>query len=128
MLEDETGAPQGAPTEPSGYVTLYMTAENEDAANHIAMALVNERLVACANILTGIRSIFEWDGLLEFQNEVAALMKTRSDKAEDAIARIRELHNYEVPCITCMPIEVANPDYLAWIDQQLEKAPKKIHQ
>lgn len=101
------------------YVTLYLTVQSEEEANHIAIKLVNERLVACANILPGVRSIYEWQGMLEFENEFVLLMKTREDKAAGAIEQIKALHTYDVPCITSLPISHANPDYLAWIDTQV---------
>lgn len=111
-----------ADPEDAGFVTIYMTAESEDAATHIGITLVKERLVACANVNAGTRSVYEYNGVLELDNEVTVYMKTRADKAEDAVARIREIHNYEVPCVTVLPILGGNPDYLRWVSAQVEAA------
>lgn len=103
----------------SDYVTMYVTAESEDVAVHIATALVREKLIACANVNPGIRSIYEWDGTIQLEKEVMIVMKTLRVRIESAIARIKELHSFEVPCITVMPIIDGNPDYMAWMEQQV---------
>nr|WP_281500711.1 divalent-cation tolerance protein CutA [Kordiimonas marina] len=102
-------------------------AENEDVGVHMATSLVKERLVACANVNTGTRSIYEWDGLIRLDNEVTIFMKTTRDKVEAAVARIKQLHSYDVPCITAMPIIDGNPDYLSWIRQQVNAEIHETH-
>jgi len=100
------------------YVSVYMTTESEDVAVHISTSLVRERLVACANVNTGTRSIYEWEGVLQLDNEVSVVMKTTADKAGKIIERVKEMHSYEVPCVTFSPIVDGNPDYLAWVSKQ----------
>lgn len=99
---------------------MYVTTDSEDVAVHIATALVRERLIACANVNPGIRSIYEWEGTIQLEKEVMLVMKTMRDKVEPAIERIKELHSYDVPCITVLPIIDGNPDYLEWIRQQID--------
>lgn len=101
------------------FITIYMTAESEDVAVHISTALVKEKLVACANVNSGTRSIYEWNGIIQLDNEITVFMKTHVSKLDGAIARIREMHSYEVPCITATPIVGANQDYLEWIRKQV---------
>lgn len=100
------------------FVTLYVTAEDEEEAAALAGPLVSERLVACANVIPRIRSIYRWKGEVEDDGEAAMLLKTRADLAEAAIARINELHPYETPCVTVWPIEGGNADYLQWVRDQ----------
>ncbi|WP_417448867.1 divalent-cation tolerance protein CutA [Kordiimonas sp.] len=101
------------------FVTMYVMVESEDVAVHIATALVKERLVACANVNAGTRSIYEWDGIIQLDNEITLFMKTMADKVDAAIERIKEMHSYEVPCITVSPIVGGNPDYLDWVRHQV---------
>lgn len=100
------------------YLTLYVTVENEDVAVHMATALVKEKLVACANITAGVRSIYEWENTIQFDSEVVLVMKTTALRVKEAIERTKELHNYDVPCITATPIVEANAEYLEWVTQQ----------
>jgi periplasmic divalent cation tolerance protein len=100
----------------SDAVTLiYVTAPDEAAARAIGHAIVAERLAACANILPGMRSIYWWQGKLEEAGETVLILKTVASAAERVIARVRELHSYEVPCAIALPVGAGNPDYLAWI-------------
>jgi periplasmic divalent cation tolerance protein len=99
-------------------VTVYATFADAGEAERIARALVEERLAACANILGPCRSIYRWRGALEQADEVAALFKARADKAEALLARLAELHGYDVPAAVIWPIEAALPAYAAWVEEQ----------
>lgn len=103
----------------TGCVTIYVTTDSEDIAVHMATALVKERLVACVNVETGVRSIYEWDGIIQLDNEVTLLLKTTSEAADKVVARVTEMHSYDVPCITVSPIIGGNADYLAWVKKQV---------
>ena len=107
-------------SETSEFVTIYMMAESEDVAVHIATALVKQRIVACANVNPGTRSIYEWDGIIQLDNEITVFMKTMAHKVDDAMKVIKEMHSYDVPCVTVSPIVDANPDYLEWVRRQVD--------
>jgi len=96
-------------------VSVYATFANAAEAERIAGTVVDERLAACANILGPCRSIYRWEGKVEQAGEVAALFKARADKAEALVARIAELHSYEVPCAVAWPILAALPAYAGWV-------------
>ncbi|HEX8571439.1 MAG TPA: divalent-cation tolerance protein CutA [Allosphingosinicella sp.] len=99
----------------SSIVTVYSTFASEEEAGRIARALVEEGLAACANILGPCRSIYRWRGAIEESAEVAALFKTRSGLAEALIARLAELHSYEVPAAVVWPISSALDSYAEWV-------------
>jgi len=94
---------------------LYVTASNADEAKKIGETLVQERLVACANILGPIASIYWWQGQVQRETEAVLIAKTRAELVERVIARVKALHSYTVPCVVSLPIEQGNPDFLAWI-------------
>lgn len=96
-------------------VTVYATFADADEAERIARTLVEERLAACANILGSCRVIYRWQGAVEHGDEVTALFKTRADRAEPLIARLAELHSYDVPAAMVWPIAEALPAYAAWV-------------
>jgi periplasmic divalent cation tolerance protein len=99
-------------------VTVYATFASEEEARRIARALVEERLAACANILGACRSVYRWQGAVEESEEVATLFKTRADLAGMLIARLAELHSYEVPAAVIWPIAGAFDDYAGWVVQE----------
>ncbi len=94
---------------------LYVTAASAEEAKAIGEALVQERLVACANILGPIASIYWWQGKVQQESESVLIAKTRSDLVERVIARVKALHSYTVPCVVSLAIEQGNPDFLRWI-------------
>jgi periplasmic divalent cation tolerance protein len=95
---------------------LYVTAASKDEALRIGRSLVTERLVACANVLPGMRSIYRWQGALEEADETILVAKTRKDLAETVIARVKTLHSYDVPCAVVYDMAGGLPAYLDWID------------
>ncbi len=104
----------------SEYVTIFLTAESEDVAVHMATALVKKRLIACANVCPGNRSIYEYEGIIQLEREVILFLKTARRHVQNVIDLVKEMHSYDVPCITVLPITDGNPDYLAWVDQQVD--------
>ncbi|MEI6892362.1 MAG: divalent-cation tolerance protein CutA [Pontiella sp.] len=94
---------------------VYVTAKDLSEAKVLARTVVTERLAACANVLGSIQSVYWWDGKLCEDDEVALVLKTSEVRKNELIARLREIHSYETPCITCLPIADGNPDFLSWI-------------
>ena len=99
----------------SDIVTVYATFADGDEAARIGRILVEERLAACVNILGPCRSIYRWEGEIEDAEEVAGLFKTRADLADALIARLGELHSYDVPAAVVWRIENALPAYAGWV-------------
>ncbi len=98
-------------------VIVLATFGSADEAREIAKTLVQEKLIACANIVPEVRSIYEWDGRLEDDAEAFAILKTTLEKVEVLTARLTELHSYKVPEILALPIKDGNSAYLEWVRQ-----------
>lgn len=96
--------------------TVYAVFADAEEADRIATAIIEERLAACANILAPCRSIYRWEAKVERTEEVPALFKTANP--DSLIARIAELHSYEVPAIVAWPIAAAQPGYAAWVETE----------
>jgi len=102
------------------YIVIFVTAPEDEAAD-LAKTLVEERLVACVNIVPGLRSIYWWQGKMEDEAEVLCIMKTRSNLFESLKDRVRELHSYEVEEIIALPIMAGNLPYLDWIKENTQQ-------
>lgn len=96
-------------------IVVYITAPNEDDAAKIARSLVEERFVACVNIVRGVRSIYAWQGTIEDDAEVLMICKTRKELFDALQARVKTLHSYTVPEIIAIPVIAGSADYLGWI-------------
>lgn len=85
-----------------------------EKAAALADALLDERLIACANLIGPLESRYRWRGAIETGREILLLMKTRRELAARLRARIVELHEYEVPEI--LEFEAGGlPAYLQWV-------------
>ena len=94
---------------------LLMSTAPEGEAGRIGDALLEERLVACVNFVPGVRSRYWWKGALEEAAETVMLMKTTPLLIKRAVARLVELHPYDVPEAVVLDIEGGHAPYLAWI-------------
>jgi periplasmic divalent cation tolerance protein len=94
---------------------VFTTLPSADKAAELAKLLVQERLVACANLLPAIRSIYRWQGEMHDENEVLVLLKTRAEHLERLKLRILEVHPYEVPEVLAIPVESGYQPYLDWL-------------
>ncbi len=102
----------------TGIVSVYAVFADADEAARIGRIAVEERLAACVNILGPCRSIYRWQGGIEEAEEVPALFKTRAEMAEALIARIAELHGYDVPAAVAWPVAAALPAYAEWVERE----------
>lgn len=96
-------------------VVVLSTAGSVEEAERIAAALVDERLAACVNLVPSVTSIYRWHGAVERATEVLMVMKTRRALANRLVARLRELHSYDVPEAIVLPIAGGSRPYLAWV-------------
>lgn len=98
----------------------FTTFANEADAARVARALVEERLVACANLLPGARSLYRWEGAVQDEREVVVLLKTRKQDWTALLSRLHELHPYETPELIAVRVAAGAPRYMAWLEAQLE--------
>lgn len=96
-------------------VTVLCTVPDESTASAIARTLVSERHAACVNIISGVTSVYEWNGSVETSTELLMLIKTTSLKYHDLERALIELHPYEVPEILCFGVEDGLESYLNWV-------------
>jgi periplasmic divalent cation tolerance protein len=96
---------------------LYVTASSPAEAENIATVLVEQKLVACANILSQSTSIFWWEEKVAKENETVFILKTKANLVDQTIQKIVELHSYDCPAVVVLNIEDGNPNFLNWIDK-----------
>lgn len=100
------------------FAAVLITCPDREVAERIARALLEERLAACVNITGPLLSLFWWEGRIDRAEEFLLLVKTRTSLLERLIARVRELHPYEVPEVVALPIIGGSEDYLAWLGEE----------
>jgi periplasmic divalent cation tolerance protein len=76
---------------------------------------VEERLAACANLISPIRSIYRWEGRIWDEKEWLLIIKTQRQRFEEVEKKVKSLHSYSVPEIISLPIIDGSTSYLNWI-------------
>ena len=100
-------------------VSVYATFGGDEEARRICRTLVEEGLAACANIFAPCHSIYRWQGKIEEAAEHAAILKTSAEAAPRLLARIAELHSYDVPAAVVWPVADALGPYAAWVGSEI---------
>jgi periplasmic divalent cation tolerance protein len=98
---------------------VYMTAGNLDEASQIAKELVQRRLAACVNIIDGMRSVYEWEGNIQEDQEVVMLAKTHADCLPALEKAVKGMHSYDCPCIVGVDVTGGNNAFLDWVRVQV---------
>lgn len=100
-----------------GVIVLYTTWPDAGSVERAAARLLEDRLIACANILGESRSIYRWDGEVQSEPELIALFKTSAATADRAKAAILDLHPYDEPCVLALESRTAlsAPGFVDWV-------------
>lgn len=104
---------------------VYVTAPSREVALKIARGVVDKRLAACANVLSGMTSVYWWNGKLNEDSEVVLVLKTHASRLPALTDAIKAHHPYDCPCIVAWPITAGNPDYLQWLAQETGVSPAR---
>jgi len=104
----------------SDLVLALSTAPDAEHAARIARALVDERLIACANLVPGLTSIYRWRGEVQSDAEVLLLMKTRRALVPHLKERLPQLHPYQVPELLVTEVSDGLAPYCAWVRDETE--------
>ena len=99
----------------NAYIVVMVTTASKQEAEKIAQRLLKERLIACANIIGPVSSLFRWSGKVEKTEECLIFMKSRKDLFEKLAEIVKALHSYEVPEIIVLPVVGGLKAYLDWL-------------
>lgn len=103
-------------------VTVTVTIDDESKAAEIAEAIVRERLAACGQVGSPIKSFYWWDGDVQNDAEWRIEFKTRAELLDRLTAAVIEIHTYDVPQVTASPIVGGLPAYIEWIKAETASA------
>lgn len=106
-------------TKPGDVIRLVVTTcPDEGVGEAIVRALVEERLAACGNIVSGVRSIYRWQGKVEADAECLVLLKTRAERLDAMAQRLYELHPYDIPELLSLRVDRGAAAYLDWVVEE----------
>jgi len=101
----------------SEFIVVLVTCGSEEEALKIAHSLVEERVAACVNLVSPVRSIYRWEGKIWDEKEWILIIKTQKERFEELEKRVKSLHSYSVPEIVGLPIVEGSASYLKWLEE-----------
>jgi periplasmic divalent cation tolerance protein len=102
-------------------IVVLVTCGSEEEALKIARSLVEERLAACVNLVSPIRSIYRWEEKIWDEREWLLVIKTQKQRFEELEKKVKSLHSYSVPEIIGLPIIEGASSYLEWLTEATKK-------
>lgn len=103
-------------------IVVLSTCASAEEAERLARRVIDDRLAACVNVLSPVRSFYRWKGAVEDSHEWLLIIKTMRDKFDALRTALESAHTYEVPEVIAIPIVEGSPNYLSWIEQELQPA------
>jgi periplasmic divalent cation tolerance protein len=106
----------------SDFLVVLTTVASAEEAVKLVRALLDRRLIACGNVLPGVRSLYRWEGKVADEQEVIVILKTKTARLEAIELAFSELHPYKVPELLALPVAAGLHRYLEWIDDETSLA------
>jgi periplasmic divalent cation tolerance protein len=104
-------------------IVVLVTASSQEEAKMIGASLVEQKLSACANIVSGVHSIFSWKGEICREEETLLVLKTRKSLFEPLCQAVKNIHSYSVPEIIALSVVEGSKEYLEWIEENTLQPP-----
>ncbi|AAZ68362.1 divalent-cation tolerance protein CutA [Ehrlichia canis] len=95
---------------------IYTTTPTYEDAYRISNILLNNKLIACANIFNNITSVYLWENEIHNNSECAIILKTTNDLVHAATDKIQEIHPYDTPAIITIDPTNTNDKFTHWIN------------
>lgn len=99
----------------SDLCVILCTCPNKSYARDIAYHAVENELAACVNIISGMVSVYRWQGRVQQDQEYQVVLKTHKDAEPKLRKAIFEIHPYRVPEWIVLDVDEASTDYAEWI-------------
>lgn len=103
------------------FIQIATTTATQAEAQQIARMLIEQHLIACAQVTGPVTSVYHWQEKIEEGAEWVCTLKTRESLFDKVAAAIRGVHSYQCPEIVATPIVGASEDYLAWLERELAR-------
>ena len=100
-------------------VVILVTTKDVRQAKALAKHLLIDKRIACANIVSGVQSMFWWQGKVESSREALLIIKTLAKHVGPLTKTIKAMHTYQTPEIIALPIVAAETHYLKWIKESV---------
>jgi periplasmic divalent cation tolerance protein len=97
------------------YAVVLVTAPDLKTARRLAKQALGARLIACANVIPALESLYRWEGKIESARETLLVIKTRRSNLVKLEKLILAEHPYDTPEFLVLPLRAGSGKYLGWL-------------
>lgn len=91
----------------------------KEHAEKLSKIILERKACACVNIISGVQSLFWWQGKIDSCNESLLLIKTKDSQFSKVEKIVKDNHPYEVPEIIAFGMDKINKNYLKWLEGEV---------
>ncbi|KAK7868368.1 hypothetical protein R5R35_013656 [Gryllus longicercus] len=99
------------------YSMVCITVPENELATRLAHEMVTKNMIACANIIPKVTSVYLWKGTVCEDKEVFMFLKTRTTRVKEVVEFVQQNHPYEVCEVISLPITGGSSKYLNWVGE-----------
>jgi periplasmic divalent cation tolerance protein len=100
-------------------LVVLTTCGSDEDADRLAHLLVERRLAACVNAVSGVTSTYRWRGEVQRDRETLLIVKTTTAQYEALESTLRAESKYELPEVIAVPIDAGSAAYLGWLGESV---------
>jgi len=101
------------------YLVVFCTCPSAETAQQLAHLIIERRCAACVNIVPNLTSVYRWEGKIAQSAENLLIIKTHASRYKELEATLHTHHEYQIPEIIALPIQLGLNTYLDWIEESL---------
>ena len=103
-------------------IVVLVTGKNVRECKRLARHLLEKKLIACANLLPPVRSLYHWKGKIADEKECLMILKSSREHFPALQTEVEQLHSYHVPEVIALPIIDGSANYLNWLAESVGAA------
>lgn len=101
---------------------IIINCNNLEESKHIGKSLLNDRLIACYDIIPQREASYFWpprSGKIENIAGTMLIAVTVEEKFDLIESRVKKIHSDKIPFIGSLKFDRVNQDYLDWLNNEL---------
>ena len=93
---------------------IQTTTDSIKIAESISEMLVKDNISPCVQIISNVKSVYQWKNKFEHSSEILLLIKTIPENVQKCKNIILKHHNYDVPELIIFDGDIIEDEYKAW--------------
>lgn len=94
---------------------MLITAPNDGVATALARRFVERRVASCVNVVSGVTSVYRWEGEVQEDPEALLIVKTTTERLDELESVLADEHPYDTPEFVALEPAHVEPRYAAWL-------------